>query len=351
MSISLDRWLAALATSLALAGAAQGQGIYPGIGRAATASEVAAWDIDVRPDFKGLPPGSGSVARGMEVWEAKCASCHGVFGESNQVFSPLIGGTTAADVSSGHVARLNDPAYPGRTTLMKLASLSTLWDYIRRAMPWNEPKSLAVDEVYAVTAFLLNLGGVVPDDFTLSDRNVAAVQQRLPNRLGLSSDHGLWPGRSFGNGGRPDVKAVPCMRNCRVKPTLASSMPDYARGQHGNLAEQNRSVGAQRGIDTGGPSDNPRASAPHPAPPAAAWSVAKQNNCLTCHALDQKIVGPALRDVARRYAGRGDAEDYLAQKMRTGSTGQWGPIPMPAQNLSDDDAKVIARWLATGAKQ
>ena len=68
---------------------------YPGIGRAATPKEVAAWDIDVRPDFKGLPTGSGSVAQGQDVWEAKCASCHGIFGESNEVFTPLVGGTTA----------------------------------------------------------------------------------------------------------------------------------------------------------------------------------------------------------------------------------------------------------------
>ena len=78
----------------ALTVAAQSASPFPGIGRAATPKEVAAWDIDVRPDFKGLPKGSGSVAQGMDVWEAKCASCHGVFGESNEVFSPLIGGTT-----------------------------------------------------------------------------------------------------------------------------------------------------------------------------------------------------------------------------------------------------------------
>ena len=102
---------------------------YPGVGRAATPKEVAAWDIDVRPDFKGLPAGSGSVAQGQDIWEAKCASCHGVFGESNQVFSPLVGGTTEQDLRTGRVARLGDPAYPSRTTLMKVATLSTLWDY------------------------------------------------------------------------------------------------------------------------------------------------------------------------------------------------------------------------------
>jgi mono/diheme cytochrome c family protein len=148
--------LAALTAGHALA---QGKPGYPNVGRDATQKEVAAWDIDVRPDFKGLPAGSGTVAKGQDVWESKCASCHGIFGESNQVFSPLVGGTTAADIKSGNVARLKDVAYPARTTLMKVSSLSTLWDYINRAMPWTQPKSLTVEEVYSVTAFLLNLGG------------------------------------------------------------------------------------------------------------------------------------------------------------------------------------------------
>jgi S-disulfanyl-L-cysteine oxidoreductase SoxD len=116
-------------------GWAQAQGhAYPGIGRAATPKEVAAWDIDVRPDFKGLPQGQGSVTKGQDVWESKCASCHGVFGESNEVFTPLVGGTTAADVKTGRVARLTDAGFPGRTTLMKVGTVSTLWDYINRAL-------------------------------------------------------------------------------------------------------------------------------------------------------------------------------------------------------------------------
>jgi hypothetical protein len=79
---------------------------------------------------------------------------------------------------TGRVARLKDPSFPGRTTMMKVPTVSTLWDYINRAMPWTQPKSLTVEEVYAVTAFILNLGGVVPDDFTLSDKNMAEVQKR-----------------------------------------------------------------------------------------------------------------------------------------------------------------------------
>lgn len=333
-----------------------------GIGRTATAREVAAWDIDVRPDFKGLPAGSGTVAQGMDVWEGKCASCHGVFGESNQTFSPLVGGTTADDIARGRVARLNDPAFPGRTTLMKLSNLSTLWDYIHRAMPWNAPKSLTPDEVYAVTAYLLNLGGIVPDGQTLSNANIAEVQRRLPNRDGMSTDHGLWPGKGIGNGGRPDVRATACMKDCGPEPQVASMLPDFARNQHGNLALQNRLVGAQHGVDTTRPpparlgearAAAVAATAAAPAQAAggtqAAMALAQKNTCTACHGVDNKIVGPAFRDIAKRYAGRSDAVDYLAGKIRAGGSGVWGPIPMPAQPLGDADARTLAQWLTTGA--
>src|SRR5512132_591706 len=200
-------WIPAFAGMTAFALIAQA-GTYPGVGRAATPAEIAAWDIDVRPDFKGLPAGSGSVALGQKVWDAKCAQCHGTFGESNEVFTPLVGGTTADDIKTGRVAALTKPDV-ARTTLMKLSTVSTLWDYIRRAMPWNAPKSLTTDEVYAVVAYLLNLGDILPDDFVLSDRNIAQVQARLPNRNGMTRDHGLWDLK-----GKPDVANAPCMKDC-----------------------------------------------------------------------------------------------------------------------------------------
>ena len=337
---------------------------YPNIGRDATPREVAAWDIDVRPDFKGLPAGSGSVAQGQQVWEAKCESCHGVFGESNQVFSPLVGGTTGEDIKTGRVARLLDPAYPGRTTLMKVATLSTLWDYINRAMPWNQPKSLKVDEVYAVTAYLLNLGNVVPESFILSDRNMAEAQQRMPNRNGMTTAHALWPGKEFAGSNKPDVMASACMRNCVDAPAVASSLPDFARNQHGNLAEQNRLVGAQRGADTGRPeakAGTPLAVAPvvpvpaaAPAPKSdatgpdnkAALALATKLSCTACHGMGQRIVGPSFAEIAKRHAGKAE---YLAGKIRAGGSGVWGPIPMPAQTLSESESKTIAAWIAAGA--
>jgi len=328
---------------------------YPGIGRTATASEVAAWDVDVRPDFKGLPKGQGSVAAGMQLWEGKCASCHGIFGESNEVFQPIVGGTTKADIETGRVARLTDAGYPGRTTMMKLSTVSTLWDYIRRAMPWTQPKSLSVDETYAVTAYILNLAGVVGDDFVLSDSNIASVQRRLPNRNGMRTDHGMWPGKGIGNGGRPDVRAGACMRDCATETTVASYLPDHARNAHGNLAEQNRAVGAQHGVDTTRPAGATAPAAPAPAPVAPvdadALTLARKHNCLVCHAPDKRLIGPGFAEVARKYAARDDAAAYLAARIASGGTGVWGAVPMPAQTLPPEDARTIAQWLATGARR
>lgn len=342
--------------------AAQASG-FAGIGRAATPREIAAWDIDVRPDFKGLPKGSGSVAKGQDVWEAKCASCHGTFGESNEVFSPIVGGTTKADIVSGRVARLTDPAFPGRTTLMKLSSLSALWDYINRAMPWNQPKSLTTEEVYAVTAFILNMGDIVPADFTLSDTNIREVQGRIPNRKGMTTDHAMWPGTDFGTR-RPDVNAVACMKDCATEPKVASQLPDFARNQHGNLAEQNRLVGAQRGADTTRPAPATLAEtvsragavalAASPAATGAAnpaLALAQQNACTACHGQDARLVGPSFLEIAAKYSGRGDAVAYLTGKIKAGGAGVWGAIPMPAQALADADALTLAQWLAAGAKK
>jgi cytochrome c len=368
----LVRGVAAVALALAAGAALAQSSVFPGIGRPATPKELAAWDIDVRPDFRGLPKGSGSVAKGQDVWEAKCASCHGIFGESNEVFSPIVGGTTKEDVRTGRVARLTDSSFPGRTTMMKLSNLSTLWDYINRAMPWNAPKSLTVEEVYAVTAYILNLGGVVPDDFTLSDANVREVQQRLPNRNGMTTEHAMWPGAGFGTR-KPDVAAVACVKDCASEPKVASLLPDFARNQHGNLAEQNRVVGPQRGADTTRPAPASlsesaaragvatlAAAAPAAAaaaPPAAApgsgsaLALAQKHACMACHGLDSKLVGPSFRDIAKKHGGRGDAVDYLAGRIKAGGSGVWGPIPMPPQALGNDDARSIAQWLAAGARK
>ena len=316
MSSCRNAIAALLAAACVLPAAAQGK--FPGIGRDATAAEVKAWNIDVRPDFKGLPPGSGSVDKGQDIWESKCASCHGVFGESNSVFNPLVGGTTQDDIKTGRVATLMRPDYPGRTTLMKVPTVSTLWDYIHRAMPWNAPKSLSVDEVYAVTAFLLNLGDIVPADFTLSDKNIAEVQQRMPNRNGMSTQHALWPGNEFGAGKiKPDTQAKACMTNCEVPIDVSSRLPPHAADAWGNLHDQNRLVGPQRGEVTTKDDGKSGAAAKPAADPQtlAAIALTQKNGCTACHGMSAKLVGPGFAEIAKKNAGKAD---YLAGKIVSG---------------------------------
>ena len=345
-----------IAVTLAVAAAGTlADGRYTGVGRPALPAEIRAWDIDVRPDFKGLRPGSGSVAQGEETWEAKCTSCHGSFGESNEVHTPLIGGTTRDDIRTGHVLSLVKGDAPQRTAIMKVATVSTLFDYINRAMPLTAPKSLTNDEVFGLLAYLLNQAEIVPADFVLSDRNIADVQARMPNRKGMSTDHGLWPGApaaqgGIGNGGKPDVKNSACMSRCKSEVQVASLLPGYAETAHGNLAEQNRPVGPVRGKDTGGKAAT-EARAAAPSDNAAATKLAADSGCMACHGVAGKIVGPGYNDVAAKYKGQADAEARLAAKLKAGGQGVWGSLPMPPQNqLKDDDIRRLVRWILSGAK-
>jgi S-disulfanyl-L-cysteine oxidoreductase SoxD len=335
-----------LSVLLCLCSGTYAQARYDNIGKPATPEEINAWNIDVRGDFKGLPKGKGTVALGEKIWDAKCASCHGVFGESNNMFNPIIGGTRAGDISSGKVASLRED-YPGRTTMMKLSQLSTLWDYIRRAMPWNAPKTLSVDEVYAVTAYVLHLGDVLPADASLSEANMAEVQGRLPNRKGMTTQHALWPGNEFKANAKPDVQGASCMKDCSREVKVTSAIPTYALDAHGNLADQNRWVGAQRGINTI-MSNATLADIISTDSEVSGESINKilmQNNCTACHAATQALIGPSFKDITARYSARADAAAYLSNKIRAGGSGVWGQIPMPAQTLSEADATAIAKWL------
>ena len=319
-----------LAFALCVAGISNAQSKFPGVGRAATSAEITAWDIDVRPDLKGLPPGSGSVAKGQEIWEAKCASCHGTFGESNEVFTPIIGGTTAADIKSGRVKALLEPV--ARTTFMKVSSISTLWDYINRAMPWNAPKSLNTDEVYAVLAYMLNLADIVSADFVLTEKSMRDVQERLPNRSGKLKYDGLWNLR-----GKGDVQNIACMKDCKIEIGITSVLPEFAQNTHGNLAEQQRGVRSARGLEIA-KSEN-----------AAALALATKNNCMACHDVDKKRVGPSYKEIAARYSGDAGAQLKLSEKVKKGGGGVWGAIPMPANALNDDDLRALVKWVLAGA--
>ena len=346
--------LAVCVSGIAFAQTSQNSVKFPGIGRNATPAEVLAWDIDVRPDFKGLPKGSGSVEKGQAIWESKCASCHGVFGESNEIFTPIAGGTTADDVKTGRVASLADRKQPQRTTLMKVPTVSTLWDYIYRAMPWNAPRSLTPDDTYALVAFILSLGEIVPDDFVLSDANIAEVQKKMPNRNGMTRNHGFWSVN-----GKPDVNPTACMNNCVKFVQIGSTLPDFARNAHGNIAEQNRLYGPYRGSDSTKPpleklpgstgEGLAHAADTHVATTKGSAALFKNENCSACHAPNAKLVGPSITDIAAKYKGQSGAQDKLMAKVKNGGSGVWGAIPMPPQSqLSDEDRATLVRWVLTG---
>ena len=343
---------------------------FQGLGRTATPQEIKAWDIDVRPDFKGLPKGQGSVQQGEVIWEAQCASCHGSFGESAEVFTPLAGGIKAEDMKTGRVQSLVPGSnQPQRTTLMKLSTLSTLWDYINRAMPWNAPKSLSADQVYAAVAYTLHLNNILPADFVLNDSNIRDVQARLPNRGGMTTAHSLWSGPELGGTAKPDVQGSSCMVNCGAQMQVVSSLPDHARDAHGNLAEQSRSIGPSRGAETfvkelkaaqvsqNNPSNAALAqstfaqAAPEKVASVSLVSikpVLEKNACLACHVMSTKLVGPSFKDIAARYKTTEGAVNLLSGKIKSGGQGSWGAIPMPAQALSAAESTQIAQWLTGG---
>ncbi len=318
----------ALAAS-ACAAQAQAAGKF-GLGKPATPAEIAGWDIDVKPDGTGLPPGRGSVADGQVIYDAKCASCHGTFGESNAYLQIAGGvGSLASDA-------------PIRTTGSKLNYATTLFDYIRRAMPFNAPQSLTADEVYALTAYVLNLNDIVGADAVLDQDSLPKL--RMPNRDGFTTAHGF-----MRRDGKPDTANVACMKNCAAEVRLSSEIPAYALDQHGNLADQRRALGAIEGLTTVG-------AAPAAANPAAkrvaGVDLAKRLGCMACHAVDTRVVGPAFRDIAARYGARAkEAEARLVAKVRDGGSGAWGDVAMPAQSqVSAAEARTIVHWILGGGR-
>lgn len=143
----------------------------PNLGQPASAAVVAAMDISIPPSGAGLPAGSGSVAQGVKVYEAKCQTCHGPKGVGKPA-DPLVGGI--GTLASGKAQRTVGSYWPYATTL---------FDYTRRAMPTTAPLTLTNDEVYAVTAYVLHLNGIIKEDQVMNAQTLPQV--RMPNRDGF----------------------------------------------------------------------------------------------------------------------------------------------------------------------
>jgi S-disulfanyl-L-cysteine oxidoreductase SoxD len=207
--------------------------------------------------------------------------------------------------------------------------------------------------VYALLAYMLSLAEVIPHDYELNEQTIRDVQHRMPNRNGMTTDHGMWPGApaakgGIGNGGIPDVQNIVCMSNCKDKVELVSALPEHARDAHGNLADQNRVVGPVRGQQTVEPAEQPAAAADDE---GKGYAVAKTGGCMACHGVESRIVGPGFRDIVVKHRDRADAAAYLADRIRKGGSGVWGAIPMPPQGqLTDEELAAVVKWLLSGAK-
>lgn len=167
-----------------------------GLGRVALPDEVKAWDTDVRPDGKGLPVGKGTAKQGDEIFQAQCASCHGEFGQGVGRWPVLAGGegTLKAD-------------RPDKTVGSFWPDLSTVYDYIKRAMPYGNAQSLSNDDVYALVAYILTMNDIIKDDnFELNEKNFTSV--KMPNASAFYDDDRETAEKQF-------WKKDPCMKDCR----------------------------------------------------------------------------------------------------------------------------------------
>jgi hypothetical protein len=161
-----------------------------GIGAVPTDEQIKGWSIAVLPDGTGLPPGRGDVSHGADVFGAQCAMCHGTFGEGAERYPKLAGNDKLTSDQ------------PDRTVGNFWPYATTVWDYINRAMPFPTPHVLPADDVYAVTAYILNLNNLVGDDFVADSASLPKVV--MPNRHGFIL---LDP--------RPDTADTECMKDCR----------------------------------------------------------------------------------------------------------------------------------------
>jgi len=166
--------LSVLVTILATCTAALAQSPAYGIGKPASEKEIKAWDSGIAPDGKGLPPGSGTSKQGAKVYAERCAKCHGATGKEGP-FDRMVGGKGTLNTDR-----------PVKTIGSYWPYATTIWDYINRAMPDDQPGSLSADQVYALTAFLLHQNEIIQENDVIDRNSLPKIQ--MPNRNGFVPD-------------------------------------------------------------------------------------------------------------------------------------------------------------------
>lgn len=238
-----------------------------GLGTTIKSEHIQAWDIDIRPDGAGLPAGSGDAESGETIYAEQCAHCHGEFGEAVGRYPALIGGEDSLD-----------GAEPVKSVGSYWPYATTLFDYIRRAMPFGNAQTLSNDEVYALTAFILASNDIVDYEFVASKETLAQVE--MPNRDGFIDDP------------RPDAPpGEPCMQACAGDVEI---------------------IGRAERVDVTPEIDTPALTGAAAAPPASF------NVCRACHSLRPGAhgIGPSLAGVLGRVAGKATGFNNYSAAMR-----------------------------------
>ena len=265
-----------------------------GLGRVATPEEVKAWNTDIRPDGTGLPVGSGSVLDGEEIFADKCAACHGDFGEAVGRWPVLAG---------GH-GTLSD-ARPVKTVGSYWPYLSTVYDYVQRAMPFGNAQSLTDDETYAIVAYILYVNDTVDDEgFVLSNENFLSIQQ--DNADGFYFDN------------RPEVEypkfsQTACMENCKetVEITKRAAVVDVTPDETAAAAEE-AAVATTETTEEATPEVEQAAQSALDAELVAAGEKVFKK-CKSCHRVGEGAknkTGPHLNGIFGRAAGTNESFKY-----------------------------------------
>jgi cytochrome c2 len=292
-----------LSSALVVVGAGYGWAETPapardggyGLGRTALPEEIAAWDIDIRPDGQGLPVGSGDVYTGEGLYIDNCSACHGDFGEAVGRWPVLAGGRGTLTGEDPH-----------KTIGSYWPYLSTVWDYVHRAMPYGAAQSLSNDEVYAITAYLMYLNDMVDDDFELSNENFLEVA--MPNATAFFLDDRATTELTV-------FSAEPCMENCRdsvsitARATVLSVTPETEGGPSDGAAVTEASATA-----AAAPAAAPEPAAPAgPDPALVAAGEALFRQCASCHQIGDGAMnrtGPMLNNTYGAPVGSHDGFRY-----------------------------------------
>lgn len=281
-----------------------------GLGRPALPEEIAAWDLDVRPDGTGLPEGSGDVWTGEEVFADNCAICHGDFAEGVDNWPKLAGGQGTLDHED-----------PLKTVGSYWPYLSTTWDYVNRSMPFGNAQSLSHDDVYAIVAYILYSNDLVDEDFVLSKDTFFDVE--MPNAEGFIIDDRKTTEAHF--------VTEPCMENCKdkVEITMRARVLDVTPEE----------TVAKEAADEAAVQESPAEAEPETEvaavdPELLAAGEKAFKKCKACHQVGEGAAnktGPALNGIVGAAAGQADGFKYSsALEEAAGSGLVWSDAELAA---------------------